>query len=277
MMPTEPKHAAPVDPPPAVPVSLGERVVVGGVAFDALTQAQAVEHVISQASAGRGGWVITANLDHARRARVDAEYQRMLDEADLVVADGTPLIWASRVQGTPLPERVAGSSMVEPLAKRAGEAGLSIYLLGATPGTAQAAGELLVSRYPGLKIAGVNCPPMGFDQDAQAMADLRQELEQARPDLVYVALGSPKQERLIGQLRADLPSTWWLGIGISLSFLTGEVQRAPLWLQRLGLEWLHRLVQEPRRLARRYLVHGLPFACRLAAGSVWERATGRGR
>jgi N-acetylglucosaminyldiphosphoundecaprenol N-acetyl-beta-D-mannosaminyltransferase len=274
-MTPEPTNAAP--PAPADAGAARCRVVVGGVAFDPLTEAQAVEHIVDAAALGRGGWVITANLDHARRARVDAEYRRMLDEADLVVADGTPLIWASRVQGTPLPERVAGSSMVEPLARRAAEAGLSIYLLGATPGTAQAAGELLVSRYPGLTIAGVNCPPMGFDQDPEAMDALRQELVEKRPDLVYVALGSPKQERLIGALRAGLPGAWWLGIGISLSFLTGEVQRAPLWLQRIGLEWLHRLVQEPRRLAKRYLVHGLPFACRLAVGAAWGRVSGRGR
>lgn len=254
-----------------------DRVVVGGVAFDVLTQVQAVEHVIERATAGQGGWVITANLDHARRARVDADYRAMLREADLVVADGTPLIWASRVQGTPLPERVAGSSMVEPLAKRMSEHGLSVFLLGATPGTAQAAGELLVERYPGLRIAGVLCPPMGFEQDPQAMTELRQALRASDADVVYVALGSPKQERLIREIRGELPQAWWLGIGISLSFLTGEVQRAPSWVQRLGLEWFHRLVQEPRRLARRYLLQGLPFACRLGVGAAWKRVAGRAR
>ncbi|MEM9414669.1 MAG: WecB/TagA/CpsF family glycosyltransferase [Planctomycetota bacterium] len=253
------------------------RIDVGGVLFDPLTLAQTIEHVAGAAQAGRGGWVITANLDHARRARVDDEYRDMLREAELVVADGAPIIWASKVQGAALPERVAGSSMVEPLAKVAAQRGLSIFLMGGTPGTAQQAGDLLVERYPDLKIAGVSCPPMGFEKDEAEMSQIREDLRRTKPDLVYVALGSPKQERLIRVLRGDFPDCWWLGIGISLSFLTGEVQRAPSYIQRLGLEWLHRLVQEPRRLAKRYLVHGLPYACRLGLSSVWRRLSGGAR
>ena len=253
------------------------RIAVGGVRFDPLTLSQTIDRVVAEAGAGRGGWVITANLDHARRARVDPEYQTMLAEADLVVADGAPMIWAARVQGTPLPERVAGSSMVAPLAAAAAEHGLSIYFMGGTPGTAQQAADLLVEQYPGLRVAGTSCPPMGFESDPAEMARIREGLAQAQPDLVYVALGSPKQERLIRELREGFPGLWWLGIGISLSFLTGEVQRAPSWMQRCGLEWFHRLAQEPRRLAKRYLVHGLPFACRLMVGAVAKRLSGSAR
>ncbi|MFI4860273.1 MAG: WecB/TagA/CpsF family glycosyltransferase [Phycisphaerales bacterium JB063] len=263
----------PASPDGAAPA----RIDVGGVRFDPLTLSQTIEHIADAAQAGRGGWVITANLDHARRARVDDEYRDMLGEAELVVADGAPIIWASRVQGAALPERVAGSSMVEPLAAVAAERGLSIYLMGGTPGTAKEAGDLLASRYPGLRIAGVSCPPMGFEKDPAEMAQIRESIGQARPDIVYVALGSPKQERLIRVLRGDFPGVWWLGIGISLSFLTGEVQRAPSYIQRLGLEWCHRLVQEPRRLAKRYLVHGLPYAFRLGLGSFWRRLSGKTR
>jgi N-acetylglucosaminyldiphosphoundecaprenol N-acetyl-beta-D-mannosaminyltransferase len=103
---------------------------------------------------------------------------------------------------------------------------------------------------------------------------LRNRLLASSPDVVFVALGSPKQERVIGELRSLLPAAWWLGIGISFSFVSGAVQRAPLWVQRLGLEWLHRLVQEPRRLARRYLVDGLPFAARLFANALVQRLRG---
>ncbi|XAL98745.1 WecB/TagA/CpsF family glycosyltransferase [Phycisphaeraceae bacterium D3-23] len=273
----ETRRAAEETPKPAPGGEGPARIDVGGVLFDPLTVAQTIEHVAGAAASGQGGWVITANLDHARRARVDDEYRDMLREAELVVADGAPIIWASKLQGAALPERVAGSSMVEPLARVAAQRGLSIFLMGGTPGTAQEAGDLLVERYPGLKIAGVSCPPMGFEKDAAEMSQIREDLSRTKPDLIYVALGSPKQERLIRVLRGDFPDAWWLGIGISLSFLTGEVQRAPSYIQRLGLEWLHRLVQEPRRLAKRYLVHGLPYACRLGFGSLGRRLSGRDR
>ncbi|MFP4144896.1 MAG: WecB/TagA/CpsF family glycosyltransferase [Phycisphaeraceae bacterium] len=234
-----------------------------GVAVHALTETEAVDEVLRALEVGRGGWVITPNLDHLRRARFDAEFRGMLEEADLVVADGMPLIWASRLQGTPLPERVAGSSLVSTLAEEAGRQGRSLFLLGGAPGAADAAGAALERRCPGLRIAGTACPAPGFEQRDGEIDGLREQLRQARPDVVYVALGSPKQERLIREMRSELPGTWWLGVGMSLGFLAGQVRRAPVWMQRAGLEWLHRLGQEPRRLARRYVVDGLPFAARM--------------
>lgn len=243
-----------------------------GIWFDQVTEAQAVTHLMGHLDAGRGGWVITSNLDHLLRAGRDAEFRAMLDEADLVVADGTPLVWASKLQGTPLPERVAGSSMVWTAAQAAAKQGRSVYLLGGDPGTAEAAGDILVKKYPGLRLAGTFCPPMGFEKDPAQMAAMAESLRASGADLVYVALGSPKQERLIREIRGVLPDAWWLGIGISLSFICGEVKRAPVWVQKMGLEWLHRMVQEPRRLAKRYLVDGIPFAMVLLSSSLWRRA-----
>lgn len=247
------------------------RLQLHGVTFDAITEQACIGRVISTLAAERGGWIITSNLDHLYRAQYDAEFRAMLDEADLVVADGMPLIWASRLQGEPLPERVAGSTMVSSLAQAAAAHGRSIFLLGGEPGVAEEAAAKLTTRYPALRIAGQFCPPMGFETDEKQMRQLRDALQAAQPDIVYVALGSPKQERLIRQLRAEFPDTWWIGVGISLSFLAGRVRRAPRWVQKLGLEWVHRLAQEPRRLARRYLVDGLPFACRLFAVAALRR------
>ena len=268
---------APISVPAGSPQRrpLADRVEVGGIDLDRLTLHQTVELVMARLAQGKGGWVITANLDHVYRARKDVEYRSMLSEADLVVADGMPLIWAGQLQGTPLPERVAGSSLVEPLVAQAAARGRSVFLLGGNPGVADQAAALLTARYPDLKVAGTLCPPMGFEADPAEMHRIRSALEQTRPDVVLVALGSPKQERLIRQVRGLLPGSWWLGVGISLSFLTGEVSRAPFWMQRLGLEWCHRLWQEPGRLAKRYLVYGLPFAVRLLVASVWWRLTRR--
>lgn len=264
---------APRTSPPPLPAAPA-RVDVGGVVFDVLTQDAAEDYLIQSALAGRGGWVITANLDHARRAVGDGEYGDMCREADLVLADGMPLVWAAKIQGTPLPERVAGSALTEPLARKAAAADLSLYLLGGTEGTADAAARILEERCPGLQLAGTHCPPFGFERDAEQMAFIRNELERTRPAIVYVALGSPKQERLIRELRAEHPQSWFIGIGISLSFLTGEVSRAPRWMQAIGLEWVHRLAQEPRRLFRRYIVDGLPYAAKLLTGATLRRMRG---
>ncbi len=247
------------------------RINVHGVKFDAITEAHCNRHVMDALEAGRGGWIITSNLDHVRRAQGDKEFQAMLSEADLVVADGMPLIWASRLQGTPLPERVAGSSMVSTLAESAAQCERSLFMLGGEPGTAEEAADVLTGRYRGLRIAGHYCPPVGFEADEDEMRCVQAALREAQPDIVYVALGSPKQERLIRKLRLEMPEVWWIGVGISLSFLCGRVKRAPRWMQRLGLEWVHRLVQEPRRLARRYLHEGLPFACRLLVRAMIHR------
>lgn len=320
---------------------------MGGVRFDALDEAAVVRRIVGEARAGRGGCVVTANLDHVRRYRRDPAYRAVVDAADLVVADGMPVIWASRVQGTPLPERVAGSSLTWSLSRAAGEAGLSVFLLGGNPGVAERAGAKLEQECPGLRVAGTRCPPVGFENDPAEMAAIEADLRSSGADLVYVALGSPKQERLIERLRRGrgegsgdsatgnrqsedgaepdlpaaaapdggspfpnaasnagcrmpdlalpdasppspgcripdpecrpglLPGAWWLGVGISLSFVTGEVRRAPVWMQRMGLEWVDRLRQEPRRLFRRYVVEGVPFAATLLAGAAWRRVTGR--
>ena len=242
-----------------------------GVRLHVVAEAQAVAHILDELNAGRGGWVITPNLDHLRRATRDEGYRALLEEGDLMLADGMPLIWAAKMQGTPLPQRVAGSSLVGVLAQAIAARGRSLYLLGGAPGAAQAAADVLRQRCPGLNIVGMYCPPMGFERDEQQMKIIRDQLHQVKPDIVYVALGSPKQELLIQQVRRDLPASWWLGVGISLSFLGGQVRRAPRWMQKVGLEWLHRLCQEPGRLARRYLVEGIPFALHLFACSLMSR------
>ena len=258
------------------PIKALPQVELGGVQLAAVTEAQCVGYLFDQLDQDQGGWMITPNLDHLRRARADADYRALLAEGDLVVADGMPLIWASRIRGQALPQRVAGSSLVWSIAQEAAKRGRSVFLLGGDPGTAEKAAKVLAMRYTGLVICGHHCPPKGFETDRQQMGLLRDKLVEAKPDVVYVALGSPKQERLIRQIRDDLPKAWWVGVGISLSFLSGHVKRAPKWVQRIGMEWMHRLVQEPRRLARRYLIDGIPYVVILFFSAFWHRWVARG-
>jgi N-acetylglucosaminyldiphosphoundecaprenol N-acetyl-beta-D-mannosaminyltransferase len=246
-------------------------VVVDGLRLHAVTERACIRHIVTSSQAGRGGTVVTANLDHLRRYQRDLEFRHLVDQADLIVADGMPLIWASRLQGTALPERVTGSSLISTLTAAAAEAGLSVFLLGGDPGTAELAASLLRERHPNLRIAGTLCPRLPGPITSETCAALAEQLQQCQPDLVFVALGSPKTERLIAPLCLLLPHAWWLGVGISFSFVCGRVARAPVWMQNSGLEWLHRLWQEPHRLARRYLIDGLSFGVGLLLRAACRR------
>jgi len=241
------------------------------IEFDHITEGETINEVFDRMERGAGGQVVTANLDHLVRASREPRYLRHVQNADLNVADGMPIVWASRLRGRPLPERVTGADLVHGLVAEAADRGRSVFLLGGNPGVAEEAGRIWSENHPGLRVAGVHCPPMGFEKNEAAMGEIRLALESSQPDLVLVALGSPKQEYLIEDLRELLPGTWWIGVGISFSFVTGQVRRAPIWMQRIGLEWLFRLMCEPRRLARRYLVDGVPFASRLLISAIGAR------
>jgi len=243
-------------------------IQLNGVRLHALTEADCVGYILSQLEAGRGGMVVTPNLDHLRRYCHDLSFGALIAEADVVVADGMPLVWASRLQGTPLPQRVPGSNLISSLSAAAGAKGRSVFLLGGDPGTAEGAARCLKQEYPTTVVAGTHYPPFGFEHDPKEMSLIIQALSDAKPDIIYVALGSPKQEKLIARLRPILPAAWWMGVGNSFSFLSGNVKRAPIWMQRIGMEWLHRLFQEPRRLFRRYLIVGVPFAMSLLGRSA---------
>jgi N-acetylglucosaminyldiphosphoundecaprenol N-acetyl-beta-D-mannosaminyltransferase len=237
----------------------------------AATSAGVLDHIFSSLAAGRGGWLVTANLDFLRRHARDLEARALYAGADLVVADGMPLLWAARLQGDRLPERVAGSSLISPIAERAAREGRGLYLLGGEPAVNARAAEVLRERSPALRIVGASSPMVGSPPSADELAGLRADVAAARPDILLVAMGSPKQEHVIRALRAALPACWMIGVGASFGFVAGTLRRAPVWVQRIGLEWCWRMVQEPRRLVRRYLVEDLPFSGEVFARSLARR------
>jgi N-acetylglucosaminyldiphosphoundecaprenol N-acetyl-beta-D-mannosaminyltransferase len=247
-----------------------------GAKIAAVTEAEAVRTIVDAAAAGRGHWTITVNLDHLRRYHSDPVAKVLIDDADLVVADGMPLIWASHLAGEALPERVSGSNMIWSICETAQTQGQSIFLLGGDPGVAERASHVFRRRYPGLKIAGTAYPSVGFENEEGELECIRDELTEAAPQIVFVALGFPKQDLLIRLMRSSLPTASFLGVGISLSYVTGDLSRAPEWLCRSGLEWAYRLCQEfSGRLIRRYVLDGAPFALRLMTASLWRRAVPR--
>ena len=249
------------------------RCTLMGLQIDRLTKDEAIECILTACERGEGGSVVTPNVDILRQVQEDGGIRHVVEKATLRLADGAPLVWASRLQREALPERIPGASFIWWLSAAAARAGLPIFLLGAAPGVAAKAGERLQADIPGLLVAGAHCPPLGFEHSRQAIGAIIDSISAANPRIVFCGLGCPKQERLMARLAEIFPHIWFLASGGSLDFIAGVTTRAPDWMQNSGLEWLHRLTHEPKRLFRRYVVDDMPFALRLLARS----ATGRWR
>jgi len=248
-----------------------DSVTLSGLELLKIDQAECVDLSVNAAADGVGGWVLTPNLDILRKCAIDPDILALCRRADIRVADGMPLVWASKLQRTPLPERVSGSDLIRSISRACAARGVRIFLLGGAPGVVERTQATMEATIPGIVIAGVHCPPFGFESDAEELSLIEKAVTDARPDLVFVALSFPKGEQLIERLRPALPNAWWVGVGISFSFLAGDVKRAPVWMQKSGAEWLFRLSQEPRRLIRRYLIEDLPFCGRLFASALRRR------
>lgn len=224
---------------------------LAGVPLDNVSMQQALDRIEGFIKSGGMHQVATANVDYLVNAADDLEYRRILCMCDLVLADGMPLVWASRLFGVPLRERVAGSDLVPRLARLSSEKGYRIFLLGASPDVAEAATRRMEVMNPGVQIVGRLSPP-NRPIDEFENGPILEAIEQSSPDILLVAFGSPKQEKWIGRNRNSLKARVAIGIGGSLDFLAKSTQRAPDWMQRQGLEWLYRMWQEPRRLGPRY-------------------------
>jgi N-acetylglucosaminyldiphosphoundecaprenol N-acetyl-beta-D-mannosaminyltransferase len=248
-----------------------QRLEVRGLPLDPLTEGQVVERVMTALRLGRGGWIATPNVDHVRRASRDARLAGLIRTADISVADGAPVVWATRLAGQPVPSRVTGADLLWSLSGAAAAEGRSVYLLGGEPGVPERAAEALQAAYPELKVAGSCSPPRGFEQDPEQMDNCLQGLLAAAPDIVFVGLGFPKQENVISTFADQLPGTWWLGCGAALPFAAGDLKRAPAWMRPLGLEWFFRLAHEPKRLFRRYVMEDAPFAFVLLTWALLTR------
>jgi N-acetylglucosaminyldiphosphoundecaprenol N-acetyl-beta-D-mannosaminyltransferase len=236
--------------------------------IDAISREQAIGRITESA---KGGCVLTPNLQHLREYNRSHAVRSAFERCELVVADGTPLIWASRLQGSPLPERIAGSDLIWSLSEATAGRSRTVFLLGGAPGTAKQAAAVLEEKNPGLQVAGTHCPPLGFEHSPQKLNELESAVRRAKPDLVYIGLPLSKQLLVMEALRQVVPAAWLVGLGVSFSFVTGEIDRAPAWMQRVGFEWLYRLAQEPARLGRRYLLEGLPFFAYLMAQGCRRR------
>ncbi len=243
----------------------GERrfVRLFGMNVDSITMAETVDTVRAWCAARRGAacrFVVTPNVDHAVMYQTNDALRSAYAAASLVLADGAPVVVAARLLRRALPERVPGSDLAPALFDRvaaeceAGSGGpLRVFLLGAGPCVAERAASNIVQRWPGVEVVGTLSPPLGFEHDGAENERILACLAAARPDVLLVGLGAPKQELWVHAHAERMAAKVALCIGATIDFLAGEKRRAPRWMRRVGLEWLHRLLTEPRRLAKRYL------------------------
>ncbi len=245
-----------------------QTVAILGIPVDSLDTAGVLLRIEQFIQERRFHQVATANVDFLINAMEDPILRDILRRCDLVTPDGMPLVWASRRLGAPLPERVTGADIVPALAGLAAQRGYRIYMLGARPEVAQRAKQKLIETYPALEIVGCVSPEVA-PLDRMDDVSLLQGIIEARPDILLVAFGNPKQEKWIDKNRAALAQVpLCLGVGGTFDFIAGSTTRAPIWMQRTGLEWLYRFSREPGRLWRRYTRDIVHFG-RFVARQLW--------
>ena len=253
-------------------------VTVAGVRFDNVTMEEAVNHIVRLVQkADQPQHICTGNLDHLAMLQKDREFRSIYDSAALSLADGMPIVWLSRLAArrgsieAPLKERVAGSDLFWELGRASAHTGLRIFLLGGMPGAAEQAAAVLKERHPGAVICGIYCPPFETFNTPEEQARIEQTVRDACPDLLLVGLGAPKQEKWIAAHKDAVGVPVCIGVGGSFEMAAGMVRRAPEWAQRIGMEWVCRLAQDPRRLASRYLGRDLPFLMTTILQTARER------
>lgn len=248
-----------------------DRVRIGKLYINRASMPQIVDHIPELIETNVPRHFVTVNMNFLSRAEKDASFTQVVNNADLSVADGKPLVWLSKILGTTIPERITGHDLVHAFSKMASVRGYSVFFMGAGPGVAEGAAIKLRSLYPGLKVAGSFCGM--FTKDGYGVTEEDEQgaieaIRKCKPNFVFVAMGCPKQEFWIHNHLHMTDANIFIGIGGVLDVLAGRVRRAPNWMQRSGLEWAFRLKQEPKRLWERYLLEDLPTGTKIALSGL---------
>jgi len=238
------------------------RSVMLGIPVDHVNMTDALERIMTMVDEyevdGKNRLVATANVDFIvnshdnKQEKIAEELRSTLRNADMVTADGMPLVWLSQMLGRPLEERVTGADMVPALAEKAAREGKSIYFFGGIDGSAKQTAQILSDRYPTLKVAGYSAPMIDLDDEIENKIEIAR-INITEPDILLIALGNPKQELWFNRFKRYLKVPVSMGIGGTFEFIAGMTSRAPEWMQRVGLEWIYRMTQDPKRLVRRYI------------------------
>ena len=233
--------------------------------IDNVTMEEAIEHIEECIRLRKIGHVITPNVDQIVRMEWDSYFREICDNAELLLTDGHPLLWIAKWYGRPIKEKICGSDLVPHLCEVAEKKGYSVFFLGAAPGVAQRAVDKLREKLPDLRIAGAYAPPIGFEKDEAEMDRINQMLKESHADMLFVGMGVPKQDIFIYENMNTYQIPMSFSVGGTIDFIAGEQKRAPKWMSRIGMEWLYRFFQDPRRMFKRYFLKDIKII-----GLVWK-------
>ena len=219
-----------------------------------VTLSETVEAIEQMIAADKKSYVVAINVDVVMKIEADPYLKKIVDDADMVLVDGKPLVWISKLHGRPLKEKVSGSDLVPLLCEVAAKNGYKVFIIGGKEGSAERAKQRLEEKLPDIKIVGTYAPPFGFEKDDAELERINRMISQAHPDLLITCFGCPKQEKWIYENIEKYDAKVSICAGATVDFLAGNVTRAPRWMSEHGLEWFYRFLQEPKRMFRRYFV-----------------------
>ncbi|MDP3876886.1 MAG: WecB/TagA/CpsF family glycosyltransferase [Methylobacter sp.] len=239
---------------------MNQRIEIMGCQIDNLSMEETLQAIETFIKSGLPHQHVVVNVDKLVKASRDKELKHIINNCALINVDGMPVVWASRLLGKPLKERVAGVDLFEALMCRAAEKGWRVYLLGAQEEVVSMAKQVYEQKYPGLTVAGYRNGYWKQDEEVEVV----EQIKAAQADLLFVAISSPKKEHFLGRYQAEMRVPFAMGVGGTLDVATGKVKRAPVWMQKSGIEWVYRFLQEPRRMFKRYFIDDMFFFVLLA-------------
>lgn len=215
---------------------------------------EAIQMIESLVSEKKKSYVVPINVDIITKVESDTYIKKIIDGAEMVLVDGKPLIWISKLYKNPIKEKVSGSDIVPLLCEMACRRGYSLFILGGRDGIADQAGKNLKQKLPGIQIVGTYAPPYGFENNQDEQDKINEMISAVHPDLLIVCFGCPKQEKFIYENYQKYDAIVSIGAGATVDFLAGSIKRAPVWMSECGLEWFYRFLQEPKRMFKRYFI-----------------------
>lgn len=233
---------------------LHKKVNICGVLIDNVYMRDALDAIDGFINKRNPILIATLNTDHVVKMSKDVSFKNIYCTATLTITDGVPIVWAARFLGTPIKEKISGADLFPSLCELASQRGRKVFFLGGKEGAAASSAELLRKKLPSLQVSGTYCPSFGFENDEKENTKIIEMIRVASPDILFVGLGAPKQEKWIYKHKNQYKVPVSIGVGAAFDFYSGIVKRAPKWMQNVGLEWFWRLMMEPRRLWKRYLI-----------------------